>query len=424
MVSLGTVQSLHAKSGDLELLDRIAAIVNDDVITVNGLERQVERVRQQIRQQQTIAPPVNVLRRQVLEREISKHLQLQFARNTGIFVDDNALNSTIENIAAQNKMDIREFRQVLESDGVAFDQFREDVRDEMIIARLQQREVVSRILVTEQEVESFIATQQVQGASDSEFHISHILIALPEAASPEVIEKKRKQAGEILKNLRKGADFAQTAISSSDGQQALKGGDLGWRRSGQLPTLFSRLLPQMKSGDISDLIRSPSGFHIIKLNEMRRGEQHIVTQTLSRHILIKPSALITETEAISRLRNLRNRILDGDSFEELARSHSEDRVSASDGGSLGWSNPGTMVPQFEAVVDQLKKNQISEPFQSAFGWHIVQLLDRRELDNSEEYQRNQARDFIRERKTEENRDTWLRQLRSEAFVEIKIEDRL
>ena len=421
MSLLLAVSSVHAKT-DGVTLDRIAAIVNDDVITLNELLRQVEIIRMQIRQQNNLPPSSEVLRRQVLEREISKRLQLQFARNTGIFVDDNTLNNALQTIASQNQMDIRTFRDVLEKDGVEFESFREDIRHEIIISRLQQREVISRISVTDQEIESFIATQQVQGQSDNEYNISHILVALPEAASPEAIEQTRQKAQAVLNKIRKGADFAQVAISSSDGQQALKGGELGWRKSGQLPTLFARLLPQMKRKEVSELIRSPSGFHIIKLNDLRRGEKHIVTQTQSRHILIKPSALITESEAITRLRQLRERLLSGADFTELARSHSDDRVSASAGGDLGWSSPGDMVPQFEAVTAQLKKNEISEPFQTQFGWHIVQLLDRRELDNSDEYQRNQARDFLRQRKTEENRDTWLRQMRSEAFVEIKLED--
>ena len=402
-------------------LDRIAAIVNDEVITLNELEEQVDTVRKQIRAQNTLPPPNDVLRKQVLEREIVKQVQLQFAKNTGIFVDDNALNNAIENIAAQNNMSLQAFHDVLERDGYDFARFREDIRNEMIISRLRQREISNAIRVTDQEVDSFISTQQLQGFSDDEFLVSHILIALPEAATPEVIGNTRQRAETVLADLEKGADFSQTAISVSDGQQALEGGSLGWRKLGQLPTIFARPLTRMKKGEISEIIRSPSGFHIIKLVDKRAGEQHIISQTHARHILIRPSELVTETEIISRLRQLKDRIEGGDSFEELAKSHSDDPGSRVNGGDLGWVNPGDMVPQFEAVMDQLKPNQVSEPFQTPFGWHIVQVLERRTLDNSDEYRRNQAREFLRQRKIDEATESWIRQLRDEAFVEVKID---
>lgn len=413
-----------AATGKEQPLDRIAAIVDDNVITVNQLNRQVEQIRNQIRAQNTMLPPSNILLKQVLEREIIKQLQLQMARNTGIFIDDNALNNTIENIAAQNRMDIRQFRDTLASEGYDFETFREDIRKEMIVARLQQREVNSRVTITEQELESFIATQLIQGQSNVEFNISHILISVPEASTANTIDEKRQKAEKILAELRKGADFAQSAISHSDGQQALKGGELGWRKAGELPALFARVLPQLNKNDVSDLIRSPSGFHIIKLVDKRQGDKRIITQTHSRHILLKPNEITSELEVINRLKQLRQRIESGDSFEELARSNSEDPVSASQGGSLGWMSPGELVPQFEAVMNQLKKNEISEPFQTPFGWHIVEVLERRNLDNSEEYMRRQAQEQIRQRKIEEARETWVRQLRNEAFVEVKLDDAL
>ena len=407
-----------AKNGP-KPIDSIAAIVNDDIITSNELEQELEKTRKQIRAQNTLPPPGDILKKQVLEREITKHVLLQLAKNTGIYIDDNALNNTIDSIAAQNKMDIRSFRDVLKQDGYDFEQFREDIREEMIIARLQQRDINNTINVTEQEVDSFIATQQVQGQSEMEFNISHILISVPEAANASVIDKTRLKAEEVLAKIKAGGDFAQTAISHSDGQLALKGGEFGWRKSGQLPTLFARQMPHMKKGEVSDLLRSPSGFHIIKLNDKRRGEKHIITQTLARHILIKPTAVTSEMEAIGQLRQLKQRIENGDKFEDLARSHSEDPGSGSQGGNLNWTSPGDLVPQFQAVMDSLKLGEISEPFQTPFGWHIVQVQKRRDLDNSEEYSRNQAKDFIRQRKTDEARESWIRQLRNEAFVEFK-----
>lgn len=409
-----------AKSGTT--VERIVAVVNDDVITQLELERAVKLVRQQLRERNTPAPSAAQLTRQVLEREIGKQLQLQMAKGTGIIVDDNALNSTINNIAAQNKLPIDEFRAALEKDGYEFAQFREDVRGEMTIARLRQREVTNRIAVTDQEIANYLATQATQGNVDDEFRVAHILISVPEAATTEVIDKVKAKAEAVLAELQKGADFKQTAISASDGQHALEGGDLGWRKAGQLPTLFATALLRMKPDDISPIIRSPSGFHIVKLLEKRAGEVHIVTQTKARHILLRASDLSTESEILTRLRQLRDRIDGGADFAELARSQSEDRNTATNGGDLGWVNPGDLVPQFEAVMAQLKPNQLSEPFQTPFGWHIVQVLERRQLDNSEEFTRNEAREFLRDRKIDEQSEIWLRQLRDEAYVEIKLDE--
>jgi len=403
-------------------LDRVVAIINDDVITKVELDRAVKLVRQQLRERNTPAPSAALLNRQVLEREIAKQLQVQMAKGTGIIIDDNALNSTLNNIAGQNKLSIDEFRGALEKDGYEFAQFREDIRGEMAIARLRQREVTNRITITDQEIANYLATQAAQGNVNDEFHVAHILISVPEAASTEAIDNVKKKAEAVLDDLLKGADFKQTAISSSDAQQALEGGDLGWRKAGQLPTLFASALLRMNAGDISPLIRSPSGFHIVKLLEKRAGEQHVVTQTHARHILLRTSELVTENDILTRLRQLRDRIEGGDNFAELARSHSEDRASATKGGNLDWINPGDMVPQFEAVMAQLKPNQISEPFQTQFGWHIVQVLERRDLDNSEEFARNEAREFLRQRKIDEQSETWLRQVRDEAYVEIKLDE--
>lgn len=413
---LCTAQSIAAKP---EQINGIAAIVNDDVITSEELENQIDTIKAQLRAQNAILPPADILRKQVLDREILKQIQLQLAGATGIRVDDNELNSTLNRIAAQNNVNLREFRNLLESEGFAFPEFRENIRSDMILARLRQREVNNRIAISEQEIQNFLATQTTQGNIDDEYDISHILISAPEAASAAQIEETLTRANKILTKLNEGADFQQVAISDSDGQNALEGGKLGWRKAGQLPILFSNIVVHMKVGEHSDLIRSSSGFHIIKLNEKRSGEKHIIVQTLARHILLKPNELNTELDVITRLRQLRERILVGDSFEELATSHSEDRASASEGGSLGWVSPGQMVPQFESAMDSLNIGQVSEPFQSQFGWHIVQVQERREVDNSEQFTKNKAREFIRQRKTDEITETWLRQLREEAFVEVK-----
>ena len=415
----GLVFSLSSVATE-STINSIAAIVNNDVITTVQLDAQIDTIKKQIQEQNTRLPPNSVLRKQVLEREIIKKVQLQLAKNTGIRVDDNELSATLTRIAEQNKLNLREFKDTLENDGYKFTTFREDIRGEMIVARLRQREVNNRINISEQEVKNFLSTQATQGNIDDEFEIFHILVSAPEAASAEEIAATQKKAKEVLQLLNDGADFKQTAIRHSNGQKALEGGALGWRKAGQLPTLFSRVIVDMKVGGHSDLIRSSSGFHIIQLADKRSGEQHVITQTKARHILISPNELTTEIDVINRLRNLRERILGGGSFSELAKSHSEDRGSATLGGDLGWVSPGQMVPQFEAAMNSLGDNEVSEPFQSQFGWHIVQVNERRELDNSKNFTTNKARELIRQRKIAESTETWLRQLREEAFVEIKI----
>ncbi|MDH3326767.1 MAG: peptidylprolyl isomerase [Gammaproteobacteria bacterium] len=401
-------------------INSIAAIVNDEVITTQQLNTQISTIKKQIRDQNTRVPPDGILRKQVLEREIIKKVQLQLAQNTGIRVDDNDLAETLTRIAGQNKLNLREFKNTLEQDGYKFSAFREDIRGEMILARLRQREVNNRVNISEQEIENFLSTQATQGNIDDEFDVFHILISSPEAASSEQIAATQKKAQKVLKLLDDGANFNQTAISYSDGQKALEGGALGWRKAGQLPTLFSRIIASMKPGEHSGLIRSPSGFHIIQLKDKRSGKKHMVTQTKARHILISPNELTTEIDVINRLRNLRERILSGGDFAEIAKLHSEDRGSAALGGDLGWVSPGQMVPQFEAAMDSLGANEVSEPFQSQFGWHIVQVSERRDLDNSKDFTTNKARELIRQRKISETTETWLRQLREEAFVDIKI----
>ncbi len=407
-------------SATVSTINGIAAIVNNEVITTQRLQAQIETIKKQIRDQNTRVPPENVLRKQVLEREIVKQVQLQMAKNTGIRVDDNDLSATLNRIAEQNNLSVRQFKSTLEQDGYHFASFREDIRSEMILARLRQREVTNRINISEQEIENFLSTQAAQGNIDDEFEIFHILISAPEAASSDEIEATYKKAQKVLALLDDGADFKQTAIGFSNGQKALEGGSLGWRKAGQLPTLFSRVINDMKVGDHSDLVRSSSGFHIIKLNQKRSGEKHMIPQTEARHILISANELTTEIDVINRLRNLRERILGGGDFTKIAKLHSEDRGSGAKGGELGWISPGQMVPQFEAAMNELKSGDISEPFQSQFGWHIVQVTDRRELDNSKDFTNNKARELIRQRKVEEATETWLRQLREEAFVDIKI----
>lgn len=404
-----------------QLLDRIIAIVNDEAISATELAAEIETVKLQLNQQRAPIPPAEILKKQVLERLIGIHLQLQLARANNIVVDEDSLNRAIQSIAEQNRMTLRQFRNVLEADGYDFNKFREDIRREMITSRLRQRQIDNRISVSDAEIDQFLAQQQGSEQANDEYHLAHILIAVPEAASSEEIQRAKIKAQTLLEKLQQGAEFTTLAVTESSGQQALSGGDLGWRKAGQLPTLFANLVPKMKIGEVSQPIRSPSGYHIIKLLDHRSGEQHVITQTHARHILLRPNALATEEEVQAQLQALKVRIESGDDFGELAQAHSEDKASAINGGDLGWASPGVMVPQFEEVMAKTPINAISEPFQTQFGWHILQVLERRSYDNTEEFKRNNARRQLIERKIAEEHEIWLRRLRDEAYVEIRLD---
>jgi len=406
----------------LREVDRIVAVVNNDVIVDSELRARMRDVRAQLRESGTQSPPEAALTRQVLERLILEKLQLQRAGDTGLRVEDEELNKAIETIAERNKLTIRQFRDVLERDNVDFVQFREQMRNEILLMRVRQRAVERRVSVSEREIDNFLATRKQQGSSVDEYRLSHILIAVPEAASAEQIDTARTRAEEILARLAGGESFAQVAAEVSDGQQALQGGDLGWRKSAELPTIFADAIPSLKPGDLSPIIRSPSGFHIVKLVDMRGDSRYVVTQTHARHILVRASGLVTDAEARVRLEKIRIRVENGEKFEELARSHSDDTVSATRGGDLGWVSPGDTVPAFERVMVALPEGAVSEPFRTQFGWHVVQVLERRDHDGTEQVRRTRAREQIRKRKLDEEVQNWLRQLRDEAYVELRLEE--
>ncbi len=403
-------------------LDSIVVIVNDDVILKTDLDRRERTIKQQLQERGTGLPPEEALRKQVLERLVVDELQLQLAAQNNIKVDDAALNHTLQKMAAQNKLSMAQFRDTLEHSGFDFTSFREDIRNEMIMARLRNRQVGNHIDVSEREVDNFLANQASRGDKDSQYHFAHILVATPEGATPEQIKTAETKASDILDRLHRGADFQQLAVSVSDGQNALEGGDLGWRSFGELPSLIADIAPGMKVGDVSDLLRSPSGFHIVKLLESKgSGTTHVVPQTHARHILIKTNELTSDQSANQRLEGLRTRIEGGDDFAELARANSEDAGSAAKGGDLGWVAPGALVPQFQEVMDSLAPGQVSKPFKTQFGWHIVQVLGRRQRDDTTEYKRAKARAQIRERKYEEELEAWIRRLRDEAYVEYRLD---
>lgn len=404
-------------------LDRIVAVVNEDVITSTELERRTRLIKQRIARQNNPLPPEHVLRRQILERMVQEQLQLQLAASRGIRVDDETITGVVSNIASENQMSLEQFRDVLARDGYAFADFRDNIRNEMIITRLQQSQVENSITVTDQEVENQLANMQRRVGRDEEFELAHILVALPEAAAPAQIAEARRRAETILTQLREGADFAKTAIAQSDGGRALEGGHLGWLKAGQLPSIVSDIIDDMAPGDISELIRSPSGFHIVKLLNTRGATaQQTVIQSHARHILIRTSEVLSAADARARLAGIREEVLGGAEFGGLAQRYSDDKGSAQRGGDLGWTDPGTFVPQFEQQLAELSPGEISAPFETQFGWHIVQLLERRAGGSAEDLQRQQARELIRRRKVQQATSDWLRRIRDEAYVEIRLDE--
>ncbi len=403
-------------------IDRIVAVVNDGVILESELDTFLAGVKAQLRSRgATNLPPDDVLRRQALERLIMQKLQLQTAEETGIRVDDETLNQAVQSIAQRNHMSLDQFRQTLESEGYNFAQFRENIRDEILTTRLQQRNVDERIQVSDQEIDNLLANRKSNAGDGKTYHVRHILVAVPEAANPDEIDAARSKAEKILNQLRGGADFRQLAIALSDGQQALDGGDLGWFPQGELPGLFADVVPNLQPGQVSDLLRSPSGFHIVQLVETKGAQKHTVEQTQARHILLRTSEVLSDDEARTRLEQLRTRIMGGDSFAELAKAHSDDTLSAARGGDLGWLNPGDTDPRFEDAMKNLAVGEISEPIKTRFGWHLIQVLARREHDDTQQFQRSQAREQIRARKRQEALELWLRRLRDEAYVENRLE---
>ena len=403
-------------------LDRIIAIVNEDVVMQSELEQRLRAVRGQLREEGARLPPGPVLERQVLDSLIQGRIQLQLAARAGIRVDDETLNRAINNIAAENQVTLGEFRQILEADGYNYPQFREDIRDQITLSQLRQRQVENRISVTEREIDDFLANREFQGDAEAEIRLSHILLALPAEAPAAEIEKARQGAAELRRKLLAGADFAETARRVSDGGNAGQGGDLGWRKMAEVPTLFAEYIPDLGKGDISEPIRSPSGIHLIRIADIKGAERSIVAQTRARHILIRTGELMTEAQAREKLAQLKTRIEGGDDFGLLARGNSDDAASAIAGGDLDWRSPGELAPEFQRAMDALAIGQISAPFQTGFGWHIVEVLERRQYDNTESLKRGRARGAIRARKLEEATQNWARELRDEAYVEYRLND--
>lgn len=404
-------------------MDRIIAIVDQGVITEQELNDRVNTVSSQLEKQGTSLPPKEVLEKQILERLIVDSLQLQLASQTGIKVDDTQLDKTIERIASQNKLTVAEFKAALESDGLSLRKFREDIRNEITISRLRERDVDNRLTVSDGEIDNYLTTQANRGDEQDEYEISHILIRAPEDSSPEDLEKVRVKTENALQELASGKDFTQVSASFSDTPNALEGGQLGWKNGAQIPTLFLDAVKGMQVGEISKPLRSPNGFHILKLTNRRGGASTLmIEQTHARHILIKLTEVVSEKDGKQKMDTIKERLDNGVKFEDMARQYSEDG-SASSGGDLGWVNPGDTVPAFEKTMNELAINEISAPVRSPFGWHIIQVLERRKQDVSKEAARLKARQEIRARKSEEAYQDWVRELRDSAFVELRLEDK-
>ncbi len=417
------IGNLSAQAAEVVKLDRIVAIVDQTVVTEQELESRIRTVTAQFKKQGNELPEDNILRKQILERLISDTLQLQYAAQSGLKVDDNQLDKTIERIAEQNQMSLTEFADALAKDGVSMRKFRADIRSEITIARLREREVDSRVNVSESEIDNFLTTQAATNENQDEYEISHILIRTPEEGATEDIQKAKTKVDEVIKSLQAGTSFAKVSASFSDAPNALEGGNLGWKKGSQMPALFLEALKTLQVGQLSPPLRSPNGFHILKLTNKRGGNSPLVIeQTHARHILIKLSEVTTEKEGKLKMDSIKERLDNGEKFEVLARQFSED-TTASNGGDLGWVNPGDTVPQFEKAMNELKYNEISAPVRSQFGWHVIQVIERRKQDMSKEAARLKARQEIRTRKADEAYQDWIRELRDRAYVELKLEDK-
>lgn len=402
-------------------IDSVAAVVNDDVITRYELEEHVREVVRQLQKQDTPLPAAEVLEKQILERMITDKLQQQYAAENGVRVDDTQLDLAITRIAQQNNFPSAvEFRAKLEAEGVDYKKFREEIRGEIVSTRLREREVESKLIISEGEVDNYLANKARIGSVGEEFHLAHILVVVPEQASAEKIQAARERAEQALSKLKGGADFAQVAAGTSDAKNALKGGDLGWHSGDSIPPLFMNELQNMQAGQTSAVLRSPSGFHILRLVEKRSANAPVVvTQTHARHILIKTSEIVPEAEAKKSIMEIKQRIETGADFAEQAKQYSQDG-SAQQGGDLDWLSPGQTVPEFEEAMNKLQPGQMGA-VHTQFGWHLIQVLERRSTDVSEQQKRQQARIAIGTFKSDELYQDWLRQLRDRAFIEYRLE---
>lgn len=400
-------------------LDAVVAVVNKEVVVRSELEAEVNRILGELAQRGTRPPARRVLERQVLDHLVMQRLQLQLADQLGVRVDDEQVNVALQDIARRNKLTLAQLREALAAEGINFADFREQIRREMIITQLRQREVVNRIVVSDAEVDNFLATDGLRGG-EARYHLAHILISHSDSAGPEEVERTRKRAEQVHERIAAGEDFAALALEFSQGQGALEGGDLGWRQLSELPVVFADALTGLRPGDVTPVLRSGSGFHILRLLETEEDGRHVVEQTHARHILVKTDRARGEEESRARIEALAQRLRDGEDFASLARAHSDDATSAINGGDLGWTSPGEFDPDFTAAMDRLAPGQVSGVVSTRFGLHLIQVLERRRQDDTETYRRSRAREVLRARKGEEQTQAWLRRMRDEAYVEVRL----
>ena len=400
-----------------EIVDQVVAIVDDDVIMASELRERVAAVTANLKARDMQMPPEDELIRDTLNRLILESIQIQMGTRAGVRISDDQLNAAVQRIASQNRMTLEQFRQALAQQGQSYDEVREQVRREMIIQRVQAGNVNQRIQITEQEVGNFMTTQEGQALTQPEFHLLHALLPIPPDASDRTVSAASNQVDAVMKRIRGGEGFKQV-IQSSNQPYSFSAGDLGWRKLDDLPSLFTEVVPNLSPGQTANPLRSESGYHIVFL-EAERGMDQVVTQTKARHILVKPSEIMTDEQARDLILQLRSRALNGEDFGELAKEYSEDIGSAQEGGELGWTSPGQMVPAFEAAMGDTAVDQISQPVKTQFGWHIVKVEGRRDEDMTSQASRAKATDYVHNRKFQEELDAWLRQIRDEAFVDIK-----
>jgi peptidyl-prolyl cis-trans isomerase SurA len=405
------------------IVDRVIAIVNDEAVTQYELDDARRVVQQQLRQQKVQPPAAEVLNKQVLERLITQRALLQQAKEDGVKIDDSQVERAIQRIATENKLSAEEFRKVLAQENIPYAKYRDDIRNEMVVQRLREREVDSKIQVSDAEVDQYLATLKAQNAGETEYRLAHILVTVPEQASADQIENRRRRAEDALRSIRSGADFAQVAAAFSDSTDALQGGNLGWRSGARLPTVFADTVREQKVGTVSGVLRSAAGFHIVKLLEKRNHDDAtLVDQTHARHILVRVNELTSEAEAKAKIERMKDRLDSGANFADLAKLNSED-ASATKGGDLGWLSPGDTVAEFDEAMKKLQPNQVSPPVRTSFGWHLIEVLERRKQDVTIDRARSEAQTAIRQRKADEAFQDWVRQVRDKAFVEIRLDDR-
>jgi peptidyl-prolyl cis-trans isomerase SurA len=403
------------------LLDRVAAVVNDGVVLNSELDDQMAIVTERLRQQKLELPPQNVLRQQVLDHLVLQEIEAQRANKAGLKVPDETLNSALTEVAQRNGIPLSQLPEALQQQGIDYAAYREDMRKELTLGLLRQRDVLQRISITPREIDQYLEKQSKMPSAEEEYNVSHILIAVPQEATPAQLDAAAKQAQDVAARAQKGEDFANLALAYSKSQTALEGGSLGWRKGGELPTFLADTIAKLKPGEVSEPLRTPTGFHIIRLNQVR-GSDHkaMEKQVHVRHILMKPTELADDATTRQKLSEIRDRILKGEDFAGLAQTNSEDPGSGANGGDLGWTGPGTFVPEFEAAIANLKEGEISQPFHTQYGWHIAQILGRREVDNTDELRRRQAIEAIRASKADEETELWQRRLRDDAYVELKL----